>query len=163
RRGKRAAGSVVQEFREAPGENCFPLRGDPPDNPPRRGDVKDQAGILAQREGRLLDVAALSPGFDGSGTGRPVLAPRPLPNLPAQRWMKRLRRDRLIAPGQTLPEARSGISESRVSWPSLSTIACLKFRCSGDSSVARKRVPSSTPSAPSARAAARPRPSAMPP
>ena len=77
--------------------------------------------------------------------------------------MKRLRRERDIAPGQTLPAAISGISDSAVSWPSLSTIACLKFGCSGDSTLARKRVPSSTPSAPSAIAAASPRPSATPP
>ena len=42
-------------------------------------------------------------------------------------------------------------------------MACLKPFAIGDSSVARKRVPSSTPSAPRARAAARPRPSATPP
>ena len=77
--------------------------------------------------------------------------------------MKRLRRERDMAPGQTIPAAMSGISDSSVSWPSLSRIACLKLGCSGDSPLARKRVPSSTPSAPSASAAARPRPSAMPP
>ena len=82
---------------------------------------------------------------------------------PAHRSMNRLRRERDIAPGQTLPAAMSGISDSAVSWPSESTIACLKFWCSGDSTVARKRVPSSTPSAPSAIAAASPRPSATPP
>ena len=55
------------------------------------------------------------------------------------------------------------MSVTRVSWPSLSTIACLKPFAIGASSLARKRVPSSTPSAPRASAAARPRPSATPP
>ena len=52
----------------------------------------------------------------------------------------------------------SGISESSVSWPSLSRIACLKLGCSGDSALARKRVPSRTPSAPSDSAADKPAP-----
>src|SRR5215475_4410145 len=77
--------------------------------------------------------------------------------------MNRLRRERDIAPGHTSPAATSGISESSVSCPLLSTIACLKLGCSDDSRLARNLVPSSTPSAPSMIAAASPRPSAIPP
>ncbi len=50
-----------------------------------------------------------------------------------------------------------------MSWPSLSTMASLKPLAIGASALARKRVPSSTPSAPRASAAASPRPSATPP
>src|SRR5262249_16047506 len=54
-------------------------------------------------------------------------------------------------------------SESSVSCPSLSRMACLKLGCSDDSRLTRNLVPSSTPSAPSMIAAASPRPSAIPP
>src|SRR5215467_142555 len=77
--------------------------------------------------------------------------------------MNWLRWDRDIAPGQTRWLAISGISVSTVSWPSLLTIACLKLAWIGASGVAINRVPSNTPSAPRARAAARPRPLAIPP
>lgn len=43
------------------------------------------------------------------------------------------------------------------------TIACLMFSCTYDSFVAMKTVPQLTPCAPRARAAARPRPSPIPP
>jgi len=65
-----------------------------------------------------------------------------------------------IAPDHTVLDAISEISLSVVSCPSLFTIACLKFGWSGNSVVASKRVPSRTPSAPSASAAAKASPSA---
>ena len=68
-----------------------------------------------------------------------------------------------MAPGQTVPAARSGISVKTVSCPLLSKIAFLKLGCIFDSSLAKKRVPNNIPSAPSAREATRPRPSANPP
>mmetsp|Transcript_72594 Transcript_72594/g.216687 ORF Transcript_72594/g.216687 Transcript_72594/m.216687 type:complete len:205 (-) Transcript_72594:8-622(-) len=65
--------------------------------------------------------------------------------------------------GQRRPRARSGTLVRTVASPSAAMAASCRLALTPDSRLAQKRVPMSTPSAPSISAAARPRPSAMPP